>query len=115
MTFLKKSFKSSRHCWSIDEKFSQTEQARNQIIAEVKQAYRNYRKTGDLLSVAGRRRSEAQEALRLARERYLNKSGILADWDHAYRAWAEGQVNYWKVDFDHRMAKAMLRMVVGEF
>jgi outer membrane protein TolC len=90
------------------------EQLKNQIVSEVNQAYRGYQKTRMLLALSKTRRTEANQALRLAKERYLNKSGILADWDQAWRAWSESEVVYWKLIFAYQMSVAELRMALGE-
>jgi multidrug efflux pump subunit AcrB/outer membrane protein TolC len=75
-----------------------------QVASGVRQAIEEYSRTMQLASLARRRRDTGDRTLRLAHDRYINKGGILSEWDQAYRAWLQSLIDYWNVDAEQKNA-----------
>ena len=75
-----------------------------QVASGARQAIEEYRRRMQLATLARRRRDTGDRTLALAHDRYVNKRGILSDWDLAYRAWLQSEIDYWNVDAEQKNA-----------
>jgi CzcA family heavy metal efflux pump len=75
-----------------------------QIASGVRQAIEEYRRTMQLANLAQKRRDTGDRTLKLAHDRYVSKGGILSEWDQAYRAWLQSEIDYWNVDAEQKNA-----------
>ena len=64
--------------------------------------------------MTAKRRDVAVKTLDLAHKRYLGKSGILSEWDRAYRAWLESELTYANLDAERKNAVVELDYATGE-
>ncbi len=83
------------------------------VTWEVRGAIEEYRRTVQLASLARRRRDTGDQTLVLARNRYSSKGGILSEWDLAYRAWLQSELDYWNVDAEQKNAIVGLYHAAG--
>ncbi|MGI8569916.1 MAG: hypothetical protein ACR2KT_13070 [Methylocella sp.] len=51
--------------------------------------------------------------LDLAHTRYSQRGGILAEWDQAYRAWLQSEIDYWNLDSEKKRAVIELYYATG--
>lgn len=100
--------------WEVERLTQEGQELRNQIRAEVERMFREYRRTQLLTPILAARRKEATRALSLAVQRYTTKSGLLSEWDQAYRAWVQSELAYWNLDFEHKLAAAGLQLATGD-
>ena len=84
-----------------------------QINSQVAQALLEYERTKLLFHKAKQRRQEANQALQLAERRYLSKSGLLVEWEEAYRVWLSSQISYWDLGFAQKKAITQLKYSAG--
>jgi len=97
----------------IDRLGYEEEQVGREVAAEIGQALNNYRRMQLLTPVIAQRRKTASHALKLARERYMTRSGILSEWDQAYRAWLQSELAYWNLEYEHRLVASELNFAAG--
>ncbi len=100
--------------WNSSAATHEAEQASNEIKSEINEARIEYDRTEKLIPLLLNQRMEAARALKLARSRYLKKSGQLSEWDQSYRAWLQGEHVYWNLQFEHDVATLVLKIVTGE-
>ncbi len=87
--------------------------AEQTIASEVRQASVESRRVSELTDITKKRRDKAASTLSLARRRYLNKGGILSEWEQAYRAWLQAEIDYWNLEADRKRALIAVRYVTG--
>ncbi len=83
------------------------------VTWEVRGAIEEYRRTMQLANLARKRRDTGDRTLVLAHNRYASKGGILSEWDLAYRAWLQSELDYWDVDAEQKNAIIGLYHVAG--
>jgi outer membrane protein TolC len=83
------------------------------VASGVRQANGEYRRTMQLADLARRRRDTGDRTLKLAHDRYVSKGGILSEWDQAYRAWLQSEIDYWNVDAEEKGAVVGLYYAAG--
>ena len=84
-----------------------------QIHSQVTQALLEYQRTKLLFNQAKEKLQLASKALQLAQRRYLNKNGLLVEWEEAYRVWLSSEISYADLGFAQKKAVTQLKFVTG--
>ncbi len=87
--------------------------AEQQVASEVRQAMEEHKRTAEVAGITRRRRDTAIRTLSLARARYLAKGGIFSEWEQAYRAWLQSEIDYWSLDAERKSAVVGLYFATG--
>lgn len=97
----------------ISQLFQEAELENQRVAFEVRQAIEEGRRTAELARITRERRDKGASTLALARTRFCNKGGILSDWDLAYRAWLQAEIDYWNLDAERKSAIIWLYYATG--
>ncbi|MEW9899101.1 TolC family protein [Chitinivorax sp. PXF-14] len=93
---------------------AQQDDARSWIALDVRQAYNNQREAQARLELATSTVAQAEEALRVARDRYANSLAPQSEVLDAETREANAQSNYHNARYDLQLAVVRIRRAVGE-
>lgn len=86
-----------------------------QIRGEIRDKIIALRSARKLLDISNERRRTLIKGLEIAKDRYLNKSGPLAEWEQIFRSWLDGEVDYEARQADIPALEVSLKLAVGAY